>query len=110
MSEDTESSKYYPYWLRDAEGNLDEELAREFDVERDALIERIEAAFADVLYPEGDILIAGEDPDSMTDKQAMREAFSGKHWSEIPLDTVVEYRHSLQVFSPEGYRFISRPL
>jgi hypothetical protein len=66
------------------------------------LTEQIERAFADVLYPGDDRIVANP---SDLESSMLRDRFKGKHWSTLSLKTLMDERSGLPLLTPEAFRF-----
>lgn len=66
------------------------------------LAKQIREAFADATYPGDDNLIY--DSRDVGARQ-IADAFRGKHWSEVPFETLLYHNDALHFFSPEAFRF-----
>lgn len=97
-------NKQHHYWLYNDDGKLNNELAAQFIAERDALIHRIETAFADVPYP-GDNNLTIKDGDVFADVVETRRDFRGKHWKELSPEFIHEHRSALNIFTRRAYHF-----
>jgi hypothetical protein len=70
---------------------------------RESVIQSIKAAFEDVGVPRSEEVLA----DSMRgsdDAVEMLNALSGKHWSELSIQTLFYHREMIQALSAIGYR------
>jgi len=68
----------------------------------DELVQEIERAFAGAENPGSERLV--EYPDHW-ESPAVIESFAGTHWNDVPLDTLINHRLSLPLFTPEAFRF-----
>jgi hypothetical protein len=66
------------------------------------LIEQIERAFKDTVYPGDDRIV--ENPNDM-ESSRLRARFKGKHWTTVPLSTLIKDRSGLPLMTPEAFRF-----
>jgi hypothetical protein len=68
------------------------------------LLHHIEESFGRVPYPGDEHIVAdnsGWDPEYERPRTALR----GRHWRDLPFETLYAVRSSLSFLSPEGYRF-----
>lgn len=66
------------------------------------IINEINKAFGKLRCPPDDLLVRGDDIESVE----IKNAFKGKHWEEIDSKFLLnEYRESLLFFSPMAFRF-----
>ena len=68
------------------------------------LVLRIDKSFGGNTYPGDEDIVrdsSGSDPESIR----IRETLKGKHWRDIPFDTLERLRFALPFLSAEGYRF-----
>jgi hypothetical protein len=72
------------------------------EIEPDELAQEIERAFADARHPGVDRLV--EYPDYWESPNVV-QSFGDTHWKSVPLDTLIEQRLSLPLFTPEAFRF-----
>jgi hypothetical protein len=72
-------------------------------VEKETLRARIRRAFADVSIPTR-IEEMRRPRHTSDDSYEMAAAFVGKHWTEIPIETLFFHRESLAALSPAAYR------
>lgn len=70
--------------------------------DRMELVERIERTFAGVPYPGDDRIV-----ENVADLESsnLRKRFLGKHWSTLPLETLMDERSALPLLTPEAFRF-----
>ena len=68
----------------------------------DELVQEIETAFAGAKNPGRERLV--EYPDYW-ESPSVIESFAGTHWNDVPLDTLINHRLSLPLFTPEAFRF-----
>lgn len=68
----------------------------------DGLIQEIQQAFSDVMYPGDDKLVINPNHYEADD---VERDFKGKHWKAITLKVLYEHRLSLVLFTPEAFRF-----
>lgn len=66
--------------------------------------ENIRQAFKDSPYP-GDSNLVNIQGRYDFERQEIFESFVGKHWEEVPLDTLKFHHEALCFFKPEAYRF-----
>src|SRR5262245_16152441 len=66
------------------------------------LAEQIERAFGDVTYPGDDRIV--QNPHDL-ESVRLRDEFKGKHWTTLPLRTLLKYSSSLPLLTPEAVRF-----
>jgi hypothetical protein len=73
---------------------------------RQALVEQIEKAFADVPYP-GDNNIANSYHGTVFchDCAELARSFQGEDWRTVSLEKLIKYRDSIPSFKPEAFRF-----
>jgi hypothetical protein len=81
--------------------NRFENYENEDEVSRDIALD-VEAAFKNVPYPGNDNLI---DSSGHWESPEVVEAFRGRHWKDISLDTLFTHRLSLSLFSPKAFLF-----
>lgn len=67
------------------------------------LLARIHSAFADVPPPPDDRLVS--DGGSYLEGDAIRQAFRGRRWHEVPLDDLRREVAALYFFTPEAFRY-----
>jgi hypothetical protein len=72
--------------------------------EAEELRQQIETAFAEVEYPGDDRLVYDTSGDHLECNE-VAAAFRGKHWKEIPLDTLRYHSSGIFFLTPEAYRF-----
>ena len=68
---------------------------------REDFLRKLEDAFSNTPYPKDDKIIRQRRIDS----KQINDSLKGKHWTEIPLDTLISYRDKLTYFTVEGFRF-----
>jgi arginase len=91
----------YPGWLYGDDAKPNQELAGEYDAKRDALIGKIETAFADVQLPPKGQVFQKTDPDFYQPVPAsFEDEFPRTHWKHIPVNV------ELYLFTPAGYRLV----
>jgi hypothetical protein len=64
----------------------------------------IEAAFDPLNYP-GDGNIVYDNSGDHLECNEIRALFAGRHWREMPLETVLHHPEALSAFTPEAFRF-----
>jgi hypothetical protein len=103
----TQPKLQYPFWMLDEDSNPDEEIAKEFDAERDALIKQIEIAFANVPMPRHDkVAIKYNDyAYFFGDMDGINRDFGGRLWQNVPLETLSHYSEHFYVFTLEGFHY-----
>jgi hypothetical protein len=70
--------------------------------DKSELAKRIREAFADAPYPgDGNLIYA---PDDLGARE-IADAFRGKHWSEVPFETLLYHNDALHFFTDEAFRF-----
>ena len=74
----------------------------ESDQIRMRLVERIERAFADVVYPGDDHLV--KNPKEL-ESMVLQKSFRGEHWTTISLPTLMDQRAGLPLLTPEAFVF-----
>jgi hypothetical protein len=70
----------------------------------DKLRKLIEAAFADTSYP-GDARLVYDNSGRHLECNEIAAAFRGKHWKEVPLETLCYHSAGIFFLTPEAYRF-----
>ena len=68
------------------------------------VLKQIDQAFSGAKYP-GDDGIVTDNSRSNLECAEVATAFRGRHWSEIPLETLAYENQALFFFTPEAYRF-----
>lgn len=67
----------------------------------DHVKKQIEEAFSGVPHPGDDAIVRGRDWESLE----LSASFRGKHWKEIPAETLRRHHDDLALFSPSGLQF-----
>ena len=70
----------------------------------DQLQKLIEAAFAETNYP-GDTQLVDDNSGYHLECNEVAAAFRGKHWKEVPLETLRYHSAGIFFLTPEAYRF-----
>lgn len=65
-------------------------------------VQKIEQAFAGAEHPGQDRLVAYPD---YWESPSVIESFADTAWDSVPLDTLINHRLSLPLFTPEAFRF-----
>lgn len=69
-----------------------------------ALCLRINAEFGNTAYP-GDEHIVYDNSGTHLECEEIKSALKGRHWHNVPFETLDQLRSALPFLSPEGYRF-----
>ncbi|MGB7520529.1 MAG: DUF6714 family protein, partial [Spirulinaceae cyanobacterium] len=69
-----------------------------------AILEKIENNFGDSLYP-GDDNIVYDNSGRCLECLDIEQAFQGKHWKDVPSETIIYQNSALTFFSVEAFRF-----
>jgi Family of unknown function (DUF6714) len=72
------------------------------EIEPAELAQEIERAFAEARHPGVDRLVEYTD---YWESPEVVQSFGDTHWKSVPLDTLVNQRLSLPLFTPEAFRF-----
>jgi hypothetical protein len=78
--------------------DLFQDIVSDEDTLRLKLVRQIEEVFADTPFP-------GDENISPYEYEIHVELFRGRHWKDIPLETIFRERGELSFFTPEAYRF-----
>jgi hypothetical protein len=72
------------------------------------LVAQIERAFADVPYPGDDHICKGVTDEARrlgTEEASIEAVFRGRHWRDVPLESLSLFSATLSFLTPEAYRF-----
>ena len=69
------------------------------------LIQEIENAFSDVLYPGETKLALFAEGRGNEEAEKLRNDFAHKHWKSVPLDVLISNRNNLPFLTPEAFHF-----
>jgi hypothetical protein len=69
------------------------------------LRKQIEAAFGQARYPGDDHLVDDNSGYPGAESTDIAAAFRGKHWKDLPLETLRYFSAALSFFTPEAYHF-----
>jgi hypothetical protein len=79
-------------------------LGKKSMIKSSLVLQKINSAFQAISYP-GDLHIVYDNSGYHLECMEIREAFAGKHWSDLKLETLVYQNSALSFMTPEAFRF-----